>query len=204
MVTGVWSLHDVLALLYLMFWLRPAATPAAPLPNNTLWQVINRTATQQQGGSTPVVINILSDASIAEGAPGSPGLQPANTSAYPYQGAWFKVLQASFFDTPGQTRLPAPPGPEAVLSLTRSLVLQSDQGSNSSTIFDAAGLQNMFKLPPVPNGSSSAPPVTLSFSQLTLFNLPPGPFSTFPQGMLTMLMWNIAMDRWGSESTGDR
>jgi hypothetical protein len=150
-----------------------------------------------------VIVNILGDTSIAEGAPGNPGLQPLNTTSYPYQGAWYTFHQRSILWSLN-TRLPPPPGPEAELHLARSLVLQSDQGSNTSTVLDFAGLQNMFKLPSPANSTSdtnttsttSPPPVTLTFTDLTLINMPPGPYSTYPLGLVTMLMWNIDMDRW--------
>jgi hypothetical protein len=147
----------------------------------------------------------LGDTSIAEGAPGNPGLKPLNTSSYPYQGAWFNFHQESPIWALN-TRLPPPPGPEAVLALTKSLVLQSDQGSNTSTILDFAGLQNMFKLPSAANNTSNTsttnpPPVTLTFSDLTLINMPPGPYSSYPAGLLTMLMWNVDMDRWVQSSS---
>jgi hypothetical protein len=43
--------------------------------------------------------------------------------------------------------------------------------------------------------TSTSSPVTLTFSNLTLVNLPPGPPSTYPLGMSTIMMWSIDMDR---------
>jgi hypothetical protein len=37
--------------------------------------------------------------------------------------------------------------------------------------------------------------VSLSFYNLTLVNLPPGPFSTYPLGLSVLMMWSIDMDR---------
>jgi hypothetical protein len=39
-------------------------------------------------------------------------------------------------------------------------------------------------------------PVSVTFSNLILVNGPPGPSSTYPLGMSTLMMWSIDMDRW--------
>jgi hypothetical protein len=201
---------------------------AAPLPNNTLWQIINSTATSQlqQQGPFPVTINLLSNTSIAEGAPGNPGPQPLNLTSLPDGGSWYTLQQSLGFPN-NMTRLPPPPGPGAVLQLSRSLVLQSDpvlgsqaqldamsfsggSGLDTQAQLDMMALQGIFSLPSpatasaLVNSSTSAgspatnttPPVTLTFSNLTLVNLPPGPYSTYPLGMSTLMMWSVDMDRW--------
>jgi hypothetical protein len=146
----------------------PAHLPAAPLDSTTLWQVINSTATQP--GPGPVVVTVLYDTSLAQGAPGNPGPQPLNTSSLPYDGTWYVALQY-----PGTTRLPAPPGAQAILPLARSLVLRGDSGASSSftggsydsslneyeeqgvgstPMLDLAALQGLIKLPPASNNAS--------------------------------------------------
>jgi hypothetical protein len=142
--------------------------PAAPLDTTTLWQVINSTATQT--GPGPVVVTVLYDTSIAQGAPGNPGPQPLNTSSLPYDGTWYAALQY-----PGTTRLPAPPGTQAILPLARSLVLRGDSGASSSftggsydsslneyeeqgvgstPMLDLKALQGLIKLPSPSNNAS--------------------------------------------------
>jgi hypothetical protein len=45
------------------------------------------------------------------------------------------------------------------------------------------------------SNSTSTSSVTLTFSNLVLVNLPPGPPSTYPLGLSPLLMWSIDMDR---------
>jgi hypothetical protein len=115
------------------------------------------------------VVTVLYDTSIAEGAPGNPGPQPLNTSSLPYGGHWYKVFQFGSM----QTRLPAPPGPQAILPLARSLELQGDPNASSSyyenddyllqqgepgvgstPLLDLEALQGLIKLPPAGNNTS--------------------------------------------------
>jgi hypothetical protein len=44
-------------------------------------------------------------------------------------------------------------------------------------------------------GNTSTAPVALTFVDVTLVNLPPGPAPTYPLGMSTLMMWSIDMDR---------
>jgi hypothetical protein len=154
-----------------------------------------------------VVVNLINNASIAEGAPGNPGPQPLNTSSLPDSGIWYALHQSlSIVANRNYTRLPAPPGQTDVLALTQSLVLQSDPGLNKTAQLDLLALQGIFRLPPpATNATLNSPgrnasttntaPVTLTFSNLTLFNLAPGPYYTWPLGMLTSMMWSVDMDR---------
>jgi hypothetical protein len=204
MCTRVTSLHCSIS-----------ACLAAPLPNTTLWQTIHSTAAtqRQQQGLLPVVVNLMGDASIAEGAPGNPGPQPLNTTSFPGGGKWYTLQQSLQAALIGDfTRLPEPPRPSDVLALTQSLVVQSSPTSNMTAQLDLRALQRVFRLPTLTtnatlsnssNASSSGrnatttsnAPVTLTFSNLTLFNLPPGPSSTYPLGMSTIMMWSVDMDR---------
>jgi hypothetical protein len=185
-----------------------SACLSAPLPNATLWQTINSTAASQaqQQGALPVMVSLIGDANIAEGAPGNPGPQPLNTSYLPNNGQWYKLRTLPAVGNSNFTRLPDPPGPTDVLDLTQSLVVQSDPGLNMTAQLDLLALQGIFRLPPPATNSTlnstgrnasttNTAPVTLTFSNLTLFNQPPGPFSTYPLGMSTIMMWSVDMDR---------
>jgi hypothetical protein len=91
--------------------------------------------------------------------------------------------------------------------LSTSLVLQRDRDSSVNVALDMAALSGLLKLPAAngQNNSSSDPRgsvvntsslvTTLTFSNLTLINLPPGPPSSYPLGMSALMMWSIDMDR---------
>jgi hypothetical protein len=152
--------------------------------------------------------------SLATGMPGyAPpvSLSDTSTASLPYNGSWLNFFRIR--GSPGGTVLPAPPGPEAVLLLAGSLLLQGEVDKSASNELNFAGLQGLFKLPtsPIPAddmndtaytsmSSSTDSRTTLTFSDLTLVNLPPGPPASYPVGMSTLLMWSIDMDRYGAVS----
>jgi hypothetical protein len=75
-------------------------------------------------------------------------------------------------------------------------VIKGGAVNASTTVLDLAAIQLLYRLPSGRNSSSqSASTATLTFSNLTLVNAPPGPPSTYPLGMSTLMMWSVDMDR---------
>jgi hypothetical protein len=172
------------------------------------------------GGAVQLLLN--KNTSIANGMPGSsyvPYQQPQPSSQPPAGNSTpstqsSSASQGSFwsdwFELQLNTPVSGPPTPEASLKLARDLILQGDPLSapfllSNQTLplpeLDMAAVQGVFVLPSESGAqanhstSNTSTPVTLTFSNLTLVNLPPGPPSTYPLGMSTLMMWSVDMDR---------
>jgi hypothetical protein len=188
---------------------------AAAFTNTTLWQAINSTATQLPATpGTPTssaTVTLMDNTSVVSGMPGYVMPMPMSgnlTRLQPYNGSMASLQQHLKTYTRLHSQIPPPLGPESLLHLVRSLILEGQQGKGLPVQLDMAGMQGIFRLSPAGdtatqnssanNTSTAQPPVTLTFSNLTLINLPPGPPSTYPLGMSTLMMWSIDMDRWGT------
>jgi hypothetical protein len=176
-----------------------AHVTAAPGINTTLWQAINSTATQPSS-SGPITVTLLFNTSVTSGVPGSPAPPPpapVDRASLPFNGTWSDFYSASG-PAGAITKLPPPPGQQAQLPLSRSLVIKGGAINASTTVLDLAALHSLYVLPSGRNSSSqnaNLTPVTLTFSSLTLVNAPPGPPSSYPLGMSTLMMWSVDMDR---------
>lgn len=175
--------------------------PAAPSTNISFWQAVNSTATQVPSPGTatgPVIVTLLYNTSVQAGMPGSTAASPpppssAAKASLPYNGAWYDFYQAGG-PAGAVTKQPSATGQQAKLPLARDLVVKGGAVNASTTMLDLAALQSLYSISP-PQNNNSGNSSSLTFSNLTLLNLPPGPPSTYPLGLSTLMMWSIDMDR---------
>jgi hypothetical protein len=121
-------------------------------------------------------------------------------ASLPYNGAW-----SDFYSESGPaeatTKLHLPQGQPTQLPLSRSLVIKGGAVNASTTVLDLSALHSLYVLPSGRNNASqNGTLTTLTFSNLTLVNAPPGPFSTYPLGMSALMMWSVDMDRYARKS----
>jgi hypothetical protein len=178
-----------------------------------------------QGGAEGRAQLVLDrNSSLSDGMPGAeltsqfprpnqpPSPPPGTASPSPANSSGSKVNSwADYFASQFNYPVSGPPTPEASIKLARDLILLGDPSlfplTNRTLPYielDMAAVQGLFVLPSAVGAHASnipttntSPPATLTFSNLTLVNLPPGPASTYPLGMSVVMMWSVDMERWG-------